>query len=225
VDGRIHKANIVGDDRSFMSLKYKPVTPAARRLDFSEFLTDLPRRPIVLPSSALFRRDLALAIGGFPTNVKAEDTEFFLRLASRTATGFVDLPLVAYMRHPSQITSNWELDPVRLSLYHHVMANKSQYHELVVAGFKKQYATLLYYSAANCASKKQLAASAGLLAKAVAVALSRGEFGALSRAVAQSRLLRGGVRRSNPASAFSMQSPYEAIVRNLEIPWRCNRAA
>jgi glycosyltransferase involved in cell wall biosynthesis len=225
VDGSMHKANVVGDDRSFMSLKHKLVTPVARRLDFSDFLTDLPRRPIVLPSSALFRRDLALAIGGFPTNVKAEDTEFFLRLASRTATGFLDLPLVAYMRHPSQITSNWELDPVRLSLYHHVMANKSQYHELVVAGFKKQYATLLYYSAANCASKRQLTTSAGLLAKAVAVALSRGEFGALSHAVAQSRLLRGRIRRSNPASVFSMQSPYDTIVRDLEIPWRCNRAA
>jgi glycosyltransferase involved in cell wall biosynthesis len=224
-DGHIHKANVVTGYQSFVAVKRKRVAREAHRLDFEDFLEALPARSIVLPSTALFRRDLALEIGGFPINVRAEDSEFFLRLVSRTVTGFIDLPLVAYMRHTSQITANWELDPVQLSLYHHVMAHKSAYHELVVSGFKKQYAKLLYYCAANAAKKRQLGTSAAFLAKAVAVAVARGEVPALSCAVVQSRTLGSRLSRILSSTPATHSPDDEAVVREFSIPWRCKRSA
>lgn len=221
-DGRIHKANVVSDYRSFKNVKRTRLTQASSLLDFDEFLKELPRRSIVLPSTALFRRDLALEIGGFPAEVKAEDTEFFLRLAARTKTAFVDLPLLGYIRHSSQITANWELDPVRLELYHHVMANESRYHTLVVSGFRKQYAKLLYFAAANAAKKRRTAASVAMLAKAVAVAISRGEFPALFLTVAESDTLSGvfGARSSTSARSFD-----DSTIDEIVIPWRAIKPA
>jgi glycosyltransferase involved in cell wall biosynthesis len=219
-DGRIHKHSVVSDNAGFKGMKRKRLTPEAEVLDFADFLWELPARPIVLPSTAIFRRDLALAVGGFPADVKAEDSEFFLRLASRTVTGFLDVPLVAYMRHATQVTANWELDPVRLELFHHVMAHKVQYHELISRGFKKQYANALYYCAANAASKKRFVSALGFLAKAVAVAGLRGHLASLAGTAKQSRFLRSRLMRT-PAK-FSGSSPEfdDPIVRDIEIPWR-----
>jgi glycosyltransferase involved in cell wall biosynthesis len=217
-DGRIQRASAVVDHRSFKRLKRSSLTPEASLLDFAEFLRELPARAIVLPSSSIFRRELALAIGGFPPDVKAEDSEFFLRLASRTATAFLDVPLVAYMRHPTQITANWELDPVRLELHHHVMANQSRYHGLVISGFKKHYANTLYYSAANAASKKQYVKALAMLTKSLAVAISRGEVAGLSRSITQSRLLRS--RLGVPLTDDGDANVDVSIVRDIEIPWR-----
>jgi glycosyltransferase involved in cell wall biosynthesis len=220
-DGRIHKHSVVSDNASFNELKRRRLTPQADLLDFADFLWELPARPIVLPSTAIFRRDLALAVGGFPAKVKAEDTEFFLRLASRAVTGFIDVPLVAYMRHAAQITANWELDPVRLELFHHVMANKVQYHEFIVRGFKKQYTNALYYCAANAASKKRFVSAFGFLAKAVAVAGVQGHLTSLAQTATQSRLLRSGLIRTPSAkSGGTFPEADDSIVRDIDIPWR-----
>ena len=220
-DGRIHKHSVVSDNSAFKGLRRKRLTPQAELLDFADFLWELPARPIVLPSTAIFRRDLALAVGGFPAQVKAEDTEFFLRLASRTVTGFLDVPLVAYMRHASQITASWELDPVRLELFHHVMAHKVQYHELILRGFKKQYANALYYCAANAASKKRFVSALGFLAKAVVVAGLRGHTNSLVQTVAQSRIVGSRLTRTSPANAAQRSLELDPVVREIEIPWRC----
>jgi len=220
-DGRIHKHSVISDNPSFEQLKRKRLTPQADLLDFADFLWELPARPIVLPSAAIFRRDLALSVGGFPANVKAEDTEFFLRLASRALTGFIDVPLVAYMRHAAQITANWELDPVRLELFDHVMAHKVQYHELIVRGFKKHYANALYYCAANAAAKKRFVSALGFLAKAVAEAGVRGQISALAQTATQSRVLRSRLLRTPPATPGGIDPQADgSIVRDIEIPWR-----
>lgn len=220
-DGRIHKQSVVAGYRSFKNLRRTQLTPEASLLDADAFLREIVVRSIVLTSTTLFRRELAVSIGGFSANVKAEDTEFFLRLASRTLTGFVDRPLVAYMRHPSQVTARWELDPVRLELYHYVVANNAQYHPLVVEGFRRQYATALYYSAANAADKRRIASSCSLMAKALAVAVSRGQLTELSEAIGQSQKLRSRILRI-PSSAMSTDIPSgdATISDDLGIPWR-----
>ncbi len=225
-DGSVQRSNVVANHRAFKRLKRTALTPQANILDFNEFLVELPARNIVLPSTAMFRRQLAIEIGGFPLNVKAEDAEFFLRLVSRTATGFIDLPLVAYLRHRTQITANWELDPVRLALYHHVISNKDRYHELIVAGFRAEYANLLYYSAANAATKRKLGTSAALLAKAIAVAVTRGQLPSLSRSVGQSRALRSRLRpATTTTTAGNGGSALESVIREIEIPWRQKQPA
>lgn len=219
-DGRIHKHNVVSDNSAFRGLKRKRLTPEAELLDFADFLWELPARPIVLPSTAIFRRDLALAVGGFPTDVRAEDSEFFLRLASRTVTGFLDVPLVAYMRHASQVTANWELDPVRLELFHHVIAHKVQYHELISRGFEKEYANALYYCAANAASKKRFVSALRFLGKAIAVAALRGHLSSLAKTATQSRLVRSRLMRTSATSSQTSPNFDDPIVRGIEIPWR-----
>jgi len=98
---------------TFDKVKRSRLTAETSVLDFAEFLHELPARAIILPSSAIFRRELALDIGGFPTNVKAEDSEFFLRLASRTVTGFLDarsLLICAILRRLPQIGSSIQFD-------------------------------------------------------------------------------------------------------------------
>ena len=220
-DGRIHKHNVVSDDSAFRRLKRKRLTPETELLDFTDFLWELSARPIVLPSTAIFRRDLALAVGGFSTDVEAEDTEFFLRVASRTVTGFLDVPLVAYMQHATQVSASWELAPIRLELFHHIMAHKAQYHELISRGFKKQYANALYYCAANAASKKRFVSALGFLAKAVAVAGLRGHLASLAETATQSRLLRSRLMRTSPATSSGTAPQFDhLIVRDIEIPWR-----
>jgi glycosyltransferase involved in cell wall biosynthesis len=225
-DGRIQKANVVGEYLSSENVAQSRLTPEAGLMDFKGFLRALSARGLVLPSTALFRRELAVELGGFTLETTAEDAEFFLRVASRTMTAFVDVPLVAYMRHDSQITANWELDAVRLALYHYVMTNKKNYHEIVISEFRKQYANFLYYSAANAARRRKIATAAALLTKAITVAVGSGELGALIRTVGQSERLRsvlpGG---STPVpSAIGAASEGETI-REIKIPWRCKYSA
>jgi glycosyltransferase involved in cell wall biosynthesis len=223
-DGRIQKANVIGSYLAPEFMAQMRLTPEASVLDFTAFLRALAVQSLVLPSTALFRRGLALELGGFPLNTKAEDAEFFLRLAARTKTGFVAMPLVAYMRHESQITANWELDAVRLALYHYVMANEKSYHDLVVRGFKKQYAHLLYYSAANAARRRQIASSASLLLKAVAIAAVRGELTALFGTVGQSQGLRSVLPHMFKSTPAAKAENSGAVIGDIEIPWRCERS-
>jgi hypothetical protein len=97
------------------------------------------------------------------------------------------------------------------------MANKDRYHALIVSGFRKQYANLLYFAAANAAKKRRTVTSVTMLAKAAAVAISRGELPSLFLTAAQSRRLSGilGARASANAKPLD-----DATVNEIVIPWR-----
>ena len=72
----------------------------------------------VSPSAAVFRRDKALAIGGFredPTFNTVEDYDFWMRLSKAGAFRFIDAPLARYAVVPGSASrrveyhhSNWE---------------------------------------------------------------------------------------------------------------------
>lgn len=218
-DGRIHRHSVVSNDARFSNIKRKRLTPEADLLDFTEFLRELAARPFIQPSTAVFRRDLAIAIGGFTLNIGAEDTDFFLRLTSRTKTGFVNVPLVAYMQHSSQLTANRDLDAVRLELHDHVMAHESDYSDLIPRVFKKEYAKVLYCCAAQAASKKRFLTAVGLLAKAAAAAGCSGQLPTLVRAAMQSRIVARG-RLAATATSPQGSEMNKPTVRGVEIPWR-----
>lgn len=221
-DGTIHRSSIVSTDRSFIRVKRTSVTPHAGVLDNNDFLQDLPVSNLVLPSSAMFRRDLALEIGGFALTgtTGAEDLEFFLRLAARTSSAFIDIPLVAYMRHTSQITANRDLDAVRLQLHQQVMANRDCYHDLVVAGFRKSYSNALYCSAANAFSKREVVYGLALLLKAVIAATFHGELPALIESIGRSRMLSPLRKTPSVADSFTAGASGDWHIKNIEIPWR-----
>lgn len=225
-DGRMHKPDVVSDDARFERLPKRRLTDFAVLLEFDAFLEELPARSIILPSTALFRRRLALEIGGFSRTVKAEDTEFFLRLASRGEVAFVALPLLAYTRHATQITATWSLDSIRMALYHHVMANPASYHALTIRGYRKHYAKLLYFMAARSASERRFGRAIVFALKSVALAAAtRGATPILLRTVAASALLRSfrgrlGVlaRRASPKKSPSAAIP--SSFGDVVIPWR-----
>jgi glycosyltransferase involved in cell wall biosynthesis len=220
LDGQLDRPSIVSNNANFERIKRTPLTPQADLLDFADFLYELAARPVIQPSTAIFRRDLALAIGGFPTNVRAEDSDFFLRLAARTETAFVNVPLAAYIGHPSQVSANRDLDAVRLELHHHVMTHQSNYHDLILTAFKKEYARALYYGAAHAASKKRFPTALRLFIKAVAAASISGQLTTLVRLGLQSRLLGAQLRRPQ-REPLRQELPFgNATVRDVEIPWR-----
>ena len=224
-DGRIHRPNIVLDDASFVKIARRPLTDVVDLLDFDAFMAELPSRSIILPSTALFRRSLALAVGGFSTTVKAEDTEFFLRLTAATQTAFVHVPLLAYMRHYSQITANWELDPVRMALYHHVMVRRASYHPLQIRGYRRQYTKLLYFIGANALQNRRYVDAARSFLKAFAVAITRGALPILYGVVTKSAAF-GALRKRVPFSksgrsqAGNRVETIPSSLYGIAIPWR-----
>ncbi len=79
-------------------------------LDHATFCRSLIRYgPLVLPSSAMFRRDLALACGAFDAAMpRAEDWDFWLRLAGRgAAAAVVGRPLVRYRYHANNVSRDF----------------------------------------------------------------------------------------------------------------------
>ncbi|GAC1567422.1 MAG: hypothetical protein NVS2B3_05510 [Vulcanimicrobiaceae bacterium] len=224
-DGSIQAPSVVSGDLAFARIRRTALTETASLLDFADFLHELPARSIVLPSTAFFSRALALEVGGFAIGVVAEDTEFFLRLAARTRTAYVDLPLLAYMRHPTQITANWQLDPVRIALYHHVMRNRSRYHDLVIRGYRERYARLLYYLGAYAVHDHQFAHALVLVAKALAIAIARGGVPDLCHTIAASAAVAELVRRLRLADDHPYRPAGSTLhvlpkVGSVAIPWR-----
>ena len=61
-------------------------------------LGDVLCEPTIVPSTAMIRRSVYDAIGGFDTGLKtAEDIDFYLRVASRFGIGLLEQPLTRYM--------------------------------------------------------------------------------------------------------------------------------
>ena len=127
------------------------------------------------------------------------------------------------MRHTSQITANWDLDAARLQLHQQVMANRSRYHDFVIAGFRKSYSNTLYCSAANAVSQKKVVLGLALLVKAVLAAIPHGELPTLIRSIAQSRLLNPLRRTPSAADSVATRASGDALINNIEIPWRVRR--
>ena len=122
------------------------------------------------------------------------------------------------MRHDTQISADWELDRVRLELYHYVMARPEKYHRTLVAELRRQYADLLYYAAASAARKRRAGEAAVTLARAIAIGVARGRLPALFRTISKSSMF-GAVRLGRPVASQG-RDPYDAVVQGVEIPWR-----
>jgi glycosyltransferase involved in cell wall biosynthesis len=61
-------------------------------------LDDVLRDPTIVPSTAMIRRSVYDAIGGFDESLDtAEDIDFYLRIASRFGIGLLEQPLTRYM--------------------------------------------------------------------------------------------------------------------------------
>ena len=105
-DGHLHEGGVISGDAAFRILKRTCLTDHASLLDAEDFLVHFAARSVVLPSTSLFRSDLAREIGGFSLEIReGENIEFFYRLASVSTTAYVDLPLVVYMRRETQVSA------------------------------------------------------------------------------------------------------------------------
>jgi glycosyltransferase involved in cell wall biosynthesis len=219
VDGRIQGSNVISSHEAFKRIKRRQLTSEAYVLDFEDFLRESPARAMVLPSSTLVRRELATKVR-FPLGVKAEDSEFFLRLSACTSTAFLQVPLVAYMRHDSQITSNWALDSVRLALVRHVLLNPTSYHPLIVSSFEKDHANALYYCAAGAAANKQIGLAFRFLVQALITAVRSGNLLGIARTISQSQIVRSRLPWLFGKTLPDVEVDLQTCVREIDIPWR-----
>lgn len=85
-----------------MDAARRPLDRLDRRAQIPEdgrVLHHVLRQPALAPSSALFRRTLLDAVGGFDVSLAtAEDIDFHLRVALRHKIGVIDAPLTRCMR-------------------------------------------------------------------------------------------------------------------------------
>ena len=105
-----------------------------------------------------------------------------------------------------------------MELYHYVMERPKKYHRTLVVEFRKQYANLLYFAAANAARQQRAGEAAATLARALAIGVARGRLPALFRTISKSSML-GAVRLGQPVAPQG-RDPYDAVVQGVEIPWR-----
>src|SRR5262249_7398036 len=63
-------------------------------------------RNAVVPSAAIFRREVIASSGGFPPGFATEDWALVLRLASQHTFAFRREPMTRYLRHPGNISKN-----------------------------------------------------------------------------------------------------------------------
>ncbi|WP_419815161.1 glycosyltransferase family 2 protein [Glacieibacterium sp.] len=83
----------------------RPIDDGTEALFVGKFpLANLLRRIPAYPSSTIFRRDLALGVGGYDPRMRgitAEDIEFLVRLLAAGNLGIVRAPLLDYRVHSS----------------------------------------------------------------------------------------------------------------------------
>ncbi len=84
---------------------------------------------VVTTSTAIARRERALAIGGFdPTLKVCEDYEFWLRLAKERGVGVVESPLVGYRHHGSSLSDDQDaMIRGRIAVAERVFATPGRY--------------------------------------------------------------------------------------------------
>lgn len=69
-------------------------------------LPEVLRSPWLLPSSAVVRKSIFDAVGGFDETLRsAEDLDFHLNVANVTGVGLVEEPLTQYLRHDASLSN------------------------------------------------------------------------------------------------------------------------
>jgi glycosyltransferase involved in cell wall biosynthesis len=223
--GRLHSESIIAADGRISPLVDRRLTPHAILLDFVGINETLSERNVVLPTTSAFRRDVALSVGGFTPDVRAEDTEFFIRLAGVTRSAFVEVPLAVYMQHAKQITASLNPDMVQIELYKYVMANQSKYHERVIAIYRREFPRWLYYVAVQKWRAGNKKAAVSLLLQATVAATRGGSLGRFVKAILAGGLVKKilarlflGKRRQNERAVASL--PTSVAVAGILLPWR-----
>lgn len=222
-DGRIEQRSVINSELSMVRARERRLTDFAFRLNSSTFNESLPSRYVILPSTAMVRRTIAIEVGGFSTKVRTEDADFFMRVTAIAETAYLEIPLVAYMRHPSQISARWKLAEVQLAFHHHVLANSPQFHPLSVTAMRRHYPVLLYNLAATRAKDKNYGSAALLFVSAVLTAIIRGSIDSLLRSIGKSKTLRS-IRRRVERNQMSTKVQSELVFTDelcqIEVPWR-----
>jgi glycosyltransferase involved in cell wall biosynthesis len=224
-DGALIGVNVVRAIENFSVLAMQDVGRFGKRMDRDEINEMLPVSCAILTSTAMFRRETALRVGGFSTALKADDVDFFMRLTAIVDAVFVDLPLVGYMQHSTQITAQWNLESARIALYDHVGRHRVDYHERTVRSFWKEYPIILYRLAATDARRGKYWAAAVRLARAFGLAVLRGNLPRLIRMLSRGkRLSLLYAKTLAPALRSRKSEPNVSAVptsvNGIEIPWR-----
>jgi hypothetical protein len=173
----------------------------------------------------MFRRETALRVGGFSTAIKADDVDFFMRLTAIVDAVFVDLPLVGYMQHATQITAGWNLDSARVALYDHVRRHRVDYDRRAIRSFWKEYPIVLYRLAAAEARRRQYWTAAVLLVRAFYLAVLRGNLPRLLRVLSRGKLLsmlhpKALILAARSTTSAASLTAIPTSVNGVEIPWR-----
>lgn len=224
-DGALIDVNVVRAIENFPALAMRDVGRFGKRIDRNAINEILPVSCAILTSTVMFRRDTALRVGGFSSAIKADDVDFFMRLTAIVDAVFVDLPLVGYMQHATQITAGWNLDSATIALHDHVGRHRVDYHERAVRSFWKEYPILLYRLAAADARRGQYCLAAARLARAFFLAVLRGNLPRLLRVFSRSKIFSLLYTKTLMLAARSDEDTANVgsiptSVKGIEIPWR-----
>jgi glycosyltransferase involved in cell wall biosynthesis len=232
-DGVLIDVNVVRAIENFSALAMRDVGRFGKWIDRDEINEMLPVSCAILTSTVMFRRETALRVGGFSSAIKADDLDFFMRLTAIVDAVFVDLPLVGYMQHATQITAGWNLASAAIALYDHVGRHRVDYHARAIRSFWKEYPIILYRLAAAEAHRRHYSAAAAQLVRAFFLAVLRGNLPRLLRVFSQSKLLSSLYAKMLTLAARSTRSKKNTAavrsiatsVEGLEIPWRIRAEA
>jgi glycosyltransferase involved in cell wall biosynthesis len=214
--------------RQYRGAASERIGSSASLCDSSALAELLPKWDFVLQSALLMRTSIARI--GFNGGLHAEDVDFVLRALTTARMAVVELPLVGYVRHPSQMTATWEKDAVMLQLCEHVIANAANYRPESVRAFRDVRLEMHVRFAYGCLRRGELARGIGGVARALRSGLAvRGVASLVMRGALKVGLLRSvlllspRVRRLLSGIPVRDASVPGGRVLPFEIPWRAPR--